>query len=132
MSLSEKALIGKFFYVRLNKSQVEDWVLRHWKPLVGYCPRFNILSNHWLVFHFLAEEDLLRILDSPWIFDHGILMLKRWYPGFNPHSEVFSRRKLWMLLPDFPIEFWSATIFEAIANSVGKFIFFDSEFFEVV
>jgi hypothetical protein len=31
-----------------------------------------------------------------------------------------------MLLPDFPIEFWSATIFEAIANSVGKFIFFDS------
>jgi hypothetical protein len=32
-----------------------------------------------------------------------------------------------MLLPDFPIEFWSTTIFEAIANSVGKYIFFDPE-----
>jgi hypothetical protein len=30
-----------------------------------------------------------------------------------------------MLLPDFPIEFWSIRIFEAVAKSVGKFIFFD-------
>jgi hypothetical protein len=32
-----------------------------------------------------------------------------------------------MLLPDFPVEFWSAAIFKEIANSVGKFIYFDSD-----
>ena len=30
-----------------------------------------------------------------------------------------------MLLPDFPLEYWSIRVFEAIANSIGKFNFFD-------
>jgi hypothetical protein len=30
-----------------------------------------------------------------------------------------------MLLPDFPVEFWSVKIFEAVANSVRRFIYFD-------
>jgi hypothetical protein len=32
-----------------------------------------------------------------------------------------------MLLPDFPIEFWSVRIFEVVANSVGSFVFFDEK-----
>jgi hypothetical protein len=34
---------------------------------------------------------------------------------------------MWMLMSDFPIEFWLEKIFEAIAQSVGKFIFFDEQ-----
>jgi hypothetical protein len=100
-------------------------MLSYWKPILGYCPRFSLLSNHWLVFHFLSESDLLRILDSPWIFGKGVLMLKIWHPGFNPLLENFKKRSLWMLLPDFPLDYWSIRVFEAIANSVGKFIYFD-------
>jgi hypothetical protein len=106
-SLAEKSLVGKFYYSRMSKQQLSDWILRHWKPIVGYCPRFIFLSNQWMVFHFLSEGDLLRVLGSPWIFGRGILMLKRWCLGFNPLSESFTKRYLWMLLPDFPIEFWS-------------------------
>jgi hypothetical protein len=54
-------------------------------------------------------------------------MLKGWYPDFNPLLENFTKTSLWMLLPNFPIEFWSVRIFEAVANSVGKFIFFDEQ-----
>jgi hypothetical protein len=52
-------------------------------------------------------------------------MLKSWFPGFKPVLENFSKQTFWMLLPDFTLEFWSIQIFEAIANSVGKFIYFD-------
>jgi hypothetical protein len=123
--LSEKALVGNFFYTRMNKVQLIEWILGFWKPLIGYSPRFSLLSNHWVVFHFFAESNLLRILGSPWIIGRGILMLRRWFPSFNHLTKIFSKRSFWMLLPNFPIEFWSVRIFEAVANSVGKFVFFD-------
>jgi hypothetical protein len=125
LGLAEKALVGKFFYARMSMRQLTEWMLSYWKPILGYCPRFSLLANHWLVFHFLSESDLLCILGSPWIFGKGVLMLKRWCPRFNPHLENFRKRSFWMLLPDFPLEYWSIWVFEAIANSVGKFIFFD-------
>jgi hypothetical protein len=31
-SLSEKALVGKFFYTKMNKSQLSEWILEYWKP----------------------------------------------------------------------------------------------------
>jgi hypothetical protein len=123
-SLSEKALVGKFYYTRMTKVQLSDWILGFWKPLLGYSPRFSLLSNHWMVFHFLSEGDLLRVLNSPWIVGRGVLMLKRWYPGFNPLSESFKKIFLWMLLSDFPIEFWSVKNFEVVANTVGKVYLF--------
>jgi hypothetical protein len=125
ISLTEKALVGKLFYSRMNKNQLAEWILRFWKPILGYFPMFSLLSNHWMVFHFLSESDLLSILGSPWIFGRSILMLKRRYLGFNPLLEKFTKSIFWMLLPDFPIKFWFIWIFEAIANSFGKFIFFD-------
>jgi hypothetical protein len=82
-SLAEKALVGKFFYSRLTKVQLSDWILGFWKPLLGYSPRFCLLSNHWIIFHFLSEEDLLRVMNSLWIINRGVLMLKRWVPRFQ-------------------------------------------------
>jgi hypothetical protein len=94
LGLAEKALVGKFFYARMNMRQLTEWMFSYWKPLLGYCPRFSLLANHWLLFHFLSESDLLRILGSPWLFRKGVLMLKRWRPGFNPHLENFRKRLL--------------------------------------
>lgn len=52
-------------------------------------------------------------------------MLKRWALGFSPFTESFSKRSMWIILPDFPLELLSLPVFEALANSIGKFIFFD-------
>jgi hypothetical protein len=87
-------------------------------------PIFILLTNNWLVFHFLSESDLLRILRSPWLFRKEVLMLKIWRPRFNQLLENFRKHSFWMLLPDFPLEYWSIRVFEEIANSVGKFMFF--------
>jgi hypothetical protein len=65
------------------------------------------------------------VLKPSWIIDRGVLMLKRWTPGFSPYTESFSKRNMWMLLPDFPLELWSLPVFEAVANTVGRFVYFD-------
>ena len=31
-------LVGRFSYSYLSKGPVEDWVIKHWKPLLGYEP----------------------------------------------------------------------------------------------
>ena len=91
----------------------------------SYFPRYSLLSNHWLVFHFLAEEDLQKILVHPWILSQGVLMIKHWQPGFNPLMETFLSRFLWIIFPDFQLEIWSTCIFMDIENSVGIFVYFD-------
>jgi hypothetical protein len=96
--------------------ETSPWLLPEDKPLVQPLVHFS----------FLVGRDLQLILNSPWILDRGVLMLKHWTPGFSPFSSSFSKRNLWMLLPDFPLELWSLPVFEAIANTVGKFVFFDS------
>jgi hypothetical protein len=82
--LSKKSLVGNFFYIKMTKIGLKQWIRDFWKPRVGYCLRFSLLSNHLIFFHFFPEEDLLNILDVAWIIDKGVLILKRWMPGFNP------------------------------------------------
>jgi hypothetical protein len=52
-------------------------------------------------------------------------MLKKWEPGFNPYLDLFKKRCLWMLMPDFPIELWVLNIFKDIGDYVGRFVYFD-------
>jgi len=124
-SLAKRALVGKFYYLKMNKIRLDRWVQDYWKPILGYSPRISQLSNQWLIFHFLSEEDLQQILSTPWILDRGVLMLKQWTPGFHPLKSSFDKRWLWMIMPDFPLELWTHPILETVANTVGKFIFFD-------
>jgi len=52
-------------------------------------------------------------------------MLKRWRLAFNPDSDYFQLRHLWVLLPGLPLHLWNSEAFKAIGNSLGKFITFD-------
>ena len=74
ISFSSKALVGKFFYFKMSKSRLSVWITKEWKPISGYCPRFSLLSNFWIVFHFLFEDDLLKIFAKVWLIDQGVLI----------------------------------------------------------
>jgi len=97
LSLSTKALVGIFFYVKMSKDRLKAWISKEWKQFLGYCPRFCMLSNFWIVFHFLSEEDLWKVEKKVWLIDIGVLMLKKWSPDFNPFTEFFQKRRLWVL-----------------------------------
>jgi hypothetical protein len=57
-SLSKRALVEKFYYMKMHKARLTSWLQDFWKPILGYCPRVSLLSNHWYIFHFLSEADL--------------------------------------------------------------------------
>jgi len=53
-------------------------------------------------------------------------MLKCWCLAFNPDTDFFHLRHLWVLLPGIPLHFWNEEAFRVIGNSLGKCISLDS------
>ncbi|XP_057833889.2 uncharacterized protein LOC131044554 [Cryptomeria japonica] len=72
-------------------------------------------------------EDRNKILGgSQWCWeDNHPLMLKPWHPTFNPELESFDRAPMWIRLPNLPLQYWFDSCFEAIGNSLGKFLLID-------
>ena len=55
-------------------------------------------------------------------------MLKRWRLAFNPSTEYFSYRHLWVLLPGLPLQLWNQQALELIGSSLGHFLTVDIAF----
>jgi hypothetical protein len=55
------------------------------------------------------------------------LMLKRWRLAFNPDTEYFQFRHLWVLLPGLPLHLWNEDSLRAIGNAIGQFISLDTQ-----
>jgi hypothetical protein len=49
------------------------------------------------------------------------LMLNRWCVRFDPTTEYFSFRHLWILLPGLPLQLWNVKALEVIGNELGRF-----------
>jgi hypothetical protein len=54
-------------------------------------------------------------------------MLKRWRLKFDPTTEYFSFRHLWVLLPGLSLQLWNTKAMEAIGNVLGRFIKIDED-----
>jgi hypothetical protein len=52
-------------------------------------------------------------------------MLKRWRIAFNPETEFFQFRHLWVLLPGLPLFLWNEGALRAIGDTLGRFITLD-------
>ena len=53
------------------------------------------------------------------------MMIKRWRLDFNPDTESFQMRHLWVLLSGLSLHFWNATTMEAIGKYLGSFVSLD-------
>jgi len=74
-----------------------------WKSLLGYMPFVVRLMGGWYSFHFLCQEDLLKIQALPWIKGQGFLALHSWYIGFNLLKETPKNKLIWVKLPGLQI-----------------------------
>jgi hypothetical protein len=50
------------------------------------------------------------------------LNLKEWMVDFDPMREPVNIKKVWAILPSFPLSLWSKEDLEAIGNKIGVFI----------
>jgi len=119
------ALVGRLAYKEKCKQSLDSWIKENWTPLLNYSPRILILQQGWLGFIFRKPEDTVIILERFWAFDDGSLMLKRWRLSFNPATEFFSFRHLWVLLPGLPLQLWNQQALELIGSSIGRFLRLD-------
>jgi hypothetical protein len=104
-TLAMCALVGRSTYRALGRLDITSWVEATWNSLLGYTPEMVILTRGWYSFIFKTPEDSSKILQNTWVVNGGSLMLKRWRLGFEPVSEYFQFRHVWVLFSSLPLQF---------------------------
>jgi hypothetical protein len=94
---------------------------------LGYSPEVLYLKKGWLGFICKSPEDASLLLNTLWVFGGSSLMLKRWRMAFNPDTDYFQHRHLWVLLLGLPLFLWNEGALRAIGDSLGKFIAIDPQ-----
>jgi hypothetical protein len=69
-----------------------------------------------------VSEDVELILGGFWDFEGGSIMMKRWRTGFDPATDYFSFRHVWVLLPGLLLNLWNKKALTAIENLLGRFL----------
>jgi hypothetical protein len=125
--MSTCTLVGRISYKSLSTLPLEDWIKLTWLPLLGYSPEVLYLNKGWLGFHCNSPDDATLLLSSLWAYGGSSLMLKRWRLAFDPDTEYFQFRHIWVLLPGLPLHLWNDAAFRAIGGSLGRFIALDPQ-----
>ena len=55
--LSQRNLVGKFDFIKLNRNTILDRIQCKWKSFISNIHRVLMLVNGWIVFQFMTEED---------------------------------------------------------------------------
>lgn len=76
----------------------------------------------WFSLRFSRPNLTNWVLLSYWHFEHGLVLLKRWSPLFDPNTEQLRVGPIWVRLPSLPLHFWSEDIFRRIGNSIGTYM----------
>ena len=101
------ALVGWISYISLSNVSLEVWIRNQWLPLLGYSPEVIYLTKGWLGFICNSPKGASLLLSSLWVFGGSSLMLKRWRIAFNPDTDYFQFRHLWVLLSGLPLYLWN-------------------------
>jgi hypothetical protein len=92
---------------------------KSWIPIIGYITKYLTLLPGWFGLVFKIPENDETILDGFWDFEGGSVMLKRWHTCFDPTTEYFNFRHVWVFLPRLPLNLWNKGVLKAIVNLIG-------------
>ncbi|KAF3782377.1 hypothetical protein EJ110_NYTH34512 [Nymphaea thermarum] len=82
--------------------------------------RFTSVGKDMFLLRTSSEADLHLIL-SPgrWYVGGKLLIANQWHPGMPMRIESSNRVRIWIRLPDLPVEWWNPRIFTDIADLIG-------------
>ncbi|KAF3786367.1 hypothetical protein EJ110_NYTH25605 [Nymphaea thermarum] len=72
-----------------------------------------------------SSEDDLKFILSPgrWYVGGRLLIANQWHPGMPMRIESSSRVRIWIRLPELPVEWWNPWVFTDIADLIdGAFV----------
>ncbi|KAF3784885.1 hypothetical protein EJ110_NYTH27546 [Nymphaea thermarum] len=82
--------------------------------------RFTSVRKDMFLLRTSSEADLSLIL-SPirWYVGGRLLIANQWHPSMPMRIESSNRVRIWIRLPDLPVEWWNPRIFTDIADLIG-------------
>ncbi|KAF3795111.1 hypothetical protein EJ110_NYTH06015 [Nymphaea thermarum] len=82
--------------------------------------RFTSVGKGLFLLRTSSEADLHLIL-SPgrWYVGGRLLIANQWHPGMPMRIESSNKVRIWIRLPDLPVEWWNPRIFTDIAELIG-------------
>ena len=129
--LSKDSIICHFKGFWPTLSELNAWISKHWDPYITDTIYIFPLVKGFFIVTFVNPKDRKAILCDQVFFweNRSPLMVKHWYPNFNPQTESF-KIPTWVRLPNLPLHFWGNSIFREISEALGDFRMDDSQSFE--
>lgn len=122
----EECLIGKFLGQGFPIDFVHRKEMRARWDVEGH---FHIspLSGGFLLFEFPSEAVKDRVLEKgSWSLTGQLLSLESWRPNFRPGTDsVRHAARIWVHLPDLPLELWEAEKILKLVSVAGTPLFVD-------
>ena len=86
----------------------------------------SLISEGVLMFILPIEEVKHRVLNKgPWSLAGQLLALEEWRSNFKPSRDVLKQLRVWVRLPEPPLELWDKEKILRIASVAGKSLFLD-------
>lgn len=97
-------------------------------PLIDNNVHIFPCAKGFFIVKFESSSDRKIILHNSFSWQGRFtLMAKPWHMDFDPLSESFNKVPIWVRLPNLLIHLWQDSIFEAIGNALGVFLYVDSD-----
>ncbi|CAN1138900.1 hypothetical protein LINPERHAP2_LOCUS10946 [Linum perenne] len=75
---------------------------------------------------FMSMEDYDNALNGgPWLIGDHYVVSEAWRPYFTPGSSPVNKLRVWVRLPNLPLECFDESILTLIGNSIGKTVLID-------
>lgn len=127
--LSSRAAICHFRGFWPSLANLHSWISTHWEPLIEKSIHIFLVAKRFFVAKFDSANDRKSILCHNGFSWQGKfpLMAKLWHMDFDPLTKTFNKYPIWVQLPNLPLHIWHDSVFEAIGNAIGEFLYVDSD-----
>ncbi|XP_057815843.2 uncharacterized protein LOC131029395 [Cryptomeria japonica] len=114
-------LVCRFIGLWPSLPDLHRWVSNSYKPLVAGCIELFPYAKGFFIASFASLDDHALALGKLWAWGFNSLLVKLWTP-FNPLTESLYVCPVWVHLPNLPLRFWEHSCYEAIGNTIGRFL----------
>ncbi|KAF3777396.1 putative ribonuclease H protein [Nymphaea thermarum] len=112
------ALAGNNGSRRLDYPFIFNTLKKQWADYPSV--RFTVVGKGNFIIRTASEEEINAILTpGAWRVGSRVLVANRWRPGQPMKVEATNRVRIWIRLPDFPMEMWRDEVFEDVAAILG-------------
>ncbi|CAN1136034.1 hypothetical protein LINPERHAP2_LOCUS9222 [Linum perenne] len=74
----------------------------------------------------MSMEDFDRALNNgPWLIGDHYVISEPWIPSFEPGLSSINKLRVWIRLPNLPLECFDESILTLIENTIGRTVLID-------